>query len=354
MLREKPNLSDAAIVRCLEREYGLSIERVVFLPIGYDADASVYRVHTYDSAVSFLKLTRNPKVLPTIRIPEALIDRGITNVVAAFRTLRGTLWGRLDSYAVVLYPFLDGENAMERGMSDHEWTMFGRTLHAIHRSGIAPEFAADVPTEGFAGPMIDLVRSMEEEIRRTRCTLPVQRELARFWQENAAMIRRLADRTEQLGSVLRTETFDTVLCHGDIHAANIVLDRHGTPYIVDWDTPRIAPRERDLLFIIGSVIARPVTPDEEDSFFRGYGDIEINWRALTFYRYERVLEELYEGARSVFFNLRASEALRESDAQVTMDLFQPGSLIQSAVEADERLGLIPDRIRWRQSWRFGA
>ena len=129
----------------------------------------------------------------------------------------------------------------------------------------------------------------------------------------------------------------TVLCHGDVHAANIMLDHEGGLYIVDWDTPRIAPRERDLLFIVGSIIARTVTPHEEACFFQGYGLTAINWRALTYYRYERALEDVYEGARSVFLDSAVSAAVKTADAHVTMGLFRSGDIVQSALQADQRL-----------------
>jgi spectinomycin phosphotransferase len=140
-----------------------------------------------------------------------------------------------------------------------------------------------------------------------------------------------------LGALLQAEPFEMVLCHGDAHAANLMLDQNGVLYLVDWDTPRIAPRERDLLFIVGSTIARRVTSHEETCFFQGYGAIPIHWPAMTYYRYERVLEELYEGGRSVFLDSLSSVAVKEADARFTMRLFQPGALVQSALEANERL-----------------
>ena len=118
MLHEKPSLSDADIALCLEHEYGLAIESVTFLPIGYDPNAAVYRIQTRDRTCYFLKLTHNPLVPASLRIPRALTDHGITNVLAPLQTLRHDLWCTLDPYSLMLYPFINGENAMQRGMSD--------------------------------------------------------------------------------------------------------------------------------------------------------------------------------------------------------------------------------------------
>jgi spectinomycin phosphotransferase len=337
MLREKPPLADAAIARCVEAAYGLTVETLTFLPIGYDPYAAVYRIDTPTQAAYFLKLTRSAIVPASLHIPRALLDLGIANVLAPLPTMQHGLWCTLEPYSLVLYPFIDGENAMRQGMSPQQWISFGATLNAIHRSGIAARFAGEIPVENFASPMIAQVRSMQQQLHNRQWELPVQQQFAAFWQENSALIQHLTDRAEALGALLRVEAFELVLCHGDVHAANIMLDRDGAICIVDWDTPRIAPRERDLLFVVGSTIARRVTTEEEARFFQGYGESAINWRALAYYRYERVLEDLYECGRSVFFNPASSAAVKAADAGLAISLFQAGEIVQSALEADRRL-----------------
>lgn len=337
MLREQPPLAGAAIAQCLEENYGLAVEAITFLPIGYDANAAVYQVNTTAGVSYFLKATRSPIVPANLAIPRALIDRGIPNVLAPLYTRRRALWCTIEPYSLVLYPFIQGENAMRQKMTDQQWVAFGKTLNAIHSSGLQAQFAGEVPVEDFATPMIGLIRTLQEEIRRRPFALPVQQELAAFWQEHTGVIERLAGRAKQLGAELQEESFDQVLCHGDAHAANIMLDQSGEIYLIDWDTPRIAPRERDLLFVVGSIVAHTVTPHEEACFFQGYGEFPIHKRALAYYRYERALEDIYEGGRSVFLDPLPSVAVRESDARFTMGLFEPGNLVSWAFAADEHL-----------------
>jgi spectinomycin phosphotransferase len=127
-----------------------------------------------------------------------------------------------------------------------------------------------------------------------------------------------------LGSRLRTKTFSYVLCHGDIHGANILVGEDGRIWLVDWDVPLLAPPERDLLFVVGSRIGRNVTPQEEDAFFSGYGPTEIDPEALAYYRYERRIEDLGESARRVFRDQHLREQAREGRCGGGCGLCAPG------------------------------
>jgi spectinomycin phosphotransferase len=137
-------------------------------------------------------------------------------------------------------------------------------------------------------------------------------------------IERLLARAEELGARLRGKTFPRVLCHGDIHGANILAGEDGRIWLVDRDAPLLAPRERDMLFVVGSRIGRHVTPREEDAFFTGYGPTAVDPEALAYYCYERRIEDLGESAQRVFLDSQLSEQAREAQAAAAIELFAPG------------------------------
>ena len=83
-----------------------------------------------------------------------------------------------------------------------------------------------------------------------------------------------------------------MLCHSDIHAGNVLIDGNNTIYIVDWDEPIMAPKERDLMFIGGGVGNVWNKPHEEKLFYKGYGKTEVDSTILAYYRHERIVEDI--------------------------------------------------------------
>lgn len=335
MIREPLPLEYTAMAACLMGEYGLDTPIVTFLPIGYDPHAAVYRVATADGGDYFFKISRNVPVLASLQIPRALLDQGVVNVLGPLRTKQGALWCNLGPYSVVLYPYIEGENAMLQGMSAEQWQTFGATLNAVHRSGLQAHVADTLPREDFATPALATVRAQLAHASSSTFEQPVQQELVAFLQQKAEQIGQMVSRTEELGSLLRARSWDYVLCHGDIHGANIMLEPTGTLYLVDWDTPRIAPRERDLIFVMRSVIARRVTAEEEAEFFKGYGPYEADANALSYYRYERILEDIAVCAEGIFFNETASLAVKESDLHLLKGLFAPKNIVEVTLVNDQ-------------------
>jgi spectinomycin phosphotransferase len=342
-MREDPGLDVGAIAACLDAHYGIRVASVAYLPVGHDMSASVYEVVAEDGASYFLKIRSGPVHEPGLRVPRALIDLGIRNVLAPLRTRASSLWCPHDGHDgrnVVLYPFVRGENAKVAGLSDDQWREFGAALRAVHASGLEERFRGQVRAETFALPSAVLVRRLLALVDSTDFASPAAARLAAFWRANAERIWQVLARAEELGRSLQSKPFELVLCHSDIHAANILVGEDGHIWLIDWDGPVLAPRERDLLFVVGSRIARTVSPRDEDLFFEGYGPAEIDPDALIYYRYERIVEDLSEFGKSVFLDPNHSEGVRAGEAELAMSFFVPDGDIDRA----ERL---PARLCWK-------
>jgi spectinomycin phosphotransferase len=302
----------------------------MFLPLGYDLSAAAYKVIAGEGTAYFLKVRFGPVDESGLIVPWALAERGIRNVLAPLQTRSGEFWCSCDEWSLVLYPFVAGKNAMDVGMDDVQWRAFGSTLQAVHSSGLAEEFRSRLPVETFALPSAALVRRMLELTQTTEFENVVAAQFAAFWREHATRIDEMVARAEALGRRLQSRSFDHVLCHADIHAANILVGDDGQIHLIDWDGPMIAPRERDLLFVVGSRIARVVEPWEEEWFFAGYGPVDIDPEALIYYRCERIVQDLGEIGRSVLLDPSPSDRMRAEESRLARSFFAPGGDIDHA------------------------
>ena len=332
-MRDDPNLDLGKIAVSLDRGYGLRVASVSFLPLGYDLNAAVYAVLTTDGVPYFLKVRFGPVDEAGLLVPRALIDQGIPNILGPLRTRSSALCLPFDDatgYSVVLYPFVQGENAMMAGMSNEQWREFGSTLRLVHDSGLEDAFRGRLRVEDFALPSARVVRQLFAVVAETAFESAAATRFAAFWREHVARIEAVLARAEDLGRSLQAKPFALVLCHADIHAANILVGDDGRIHLIDWDGPLIAPRERDLLFVVGSRIARVVEPREEDFFFAGYGAVTIDPAALVYYRYERIIEDLGEIGKSVFLDPSRSEQARAEEVELAMSFFAPGGDVDGA------------------------
>lgn len=335
---ETYGVPSAAISACLAREYGRHVTSVVRLPLGNDVQAAVYRMRSVDGATLFVKVRAGPVFEPGLLIARALYDRGVAPIIAPIRTRYGRLWAPLaddDDRTVVLYPFVEGRSAKFVGMDVTQWRTFGAALRAVHRSGLGEVFRDQLWVEDFTLPGAAIVRRLLNDLDHLPMTSTVASEFAAFVRAQSERIAAILARAEELGRALRNRAFEMVLCHGDIHLTNVLVGNDGQVWLVDWDAPLVAPRERDLLFVVGSRIGRRPTPEEEDWFFDGYGPTTVDRVALTYYRYERRIADLGENGTRVFHDAELSTTERAATVAATVSFFAPGGDFE-VIEAVER------------------
>ena len=82
----KPELKDEKIITCLRDAYGLTVEKIVFLPLGADFNTAVYQVTTSNQVDYFLKLRRNKFIDASVSVPKYLADLGIKQVIPSLLT----------------------------------------------------------------------------------------------------------------------------------------------------------------------------------------------------------------------------------------------------------------------------
>ncbi len=295
---EKPDVPDQALLACLRDHYGVRGAQITFLPIGNDVDTAVYRVDADDATPYFLKvrgwLHSGAFDETAVAIPHFLHDRGIAQIIPPIATNTGRLWARMDGFVMILSPFIAGQNGLAAPLSDRQWIELGAALRTIHTVVVPPSLSAAIPQERYARHWRDRVRAFQSHVEEADFTEPIAAQMAAFLRAKRDDIARIVARADALGDALRARSPEPVLCHADIHAANVLIGTDGALYIVDWDTLIFAPKERDLMFIGGGIGGAWNSAREEGLFYQGYGPTAIDREALAYYRYERIAEDIAE------------------------------------------------------------
>jgi spectinomycin phosphotransferase len=334
---EKPDLSDASIITCLKDAYALSIAEVEFLPLGADVNAAVYRVVADDQTPYFLKLKRGEFDETIVSLPKYLRDHGQAHVIAPLLTQYGQLWANMDAFKTILYPFVDGKDGYEQDLTDQHWIEFGAALKGLHTTPIPSALHNTLSQETYSS---ELRESVKDYLARTATNIwhdPVAVNVAALMNAQRAAIFDLITRTERLAQRLQTQKHEFVVCHADIHAGNILIDASGVLYIVDWDDVILAPKERDLMFSGGGMFGDSRTPEQENAlFYQGYGQTEIDYHALSYYRYERIIADIAAYCDQLLLSDEGGEDRAQSFEYLAYN-FLPNGTIAIAYNADKTL-----------------
>jgi spectinomycin phosphotransferase len=334
---EKPAIPDESIIACLQAEYALDITRVEFLPLGADLNTAVYRLTAQDGTPWFFKLRSAYFDETSVLLPRLMADQGISQVIPPLPTRSGQLWGRLQAgvktYTTILYPFIAGDNANAVPLSPQQWTEFGAALRRIHTLALPPHVQARIRREDFSPQWRKMVQDFLAQAADHLWDNPLEQDLASFLSAHQGDILGLLQQAEDFAAALRAQPPAFTLCHSDVHAYNLLLTPGGPLYIVDWDDPILAPKERDLMFIGGGQGFSGCTLEqEEDWFYRGYdglGQAPVDRAALAYYRFERILVDIAVICEQIFLS-DDNRMDREQEVIWLKSNFDPGSTIEMA------------------------
>lgn len=332
----RQTLSDQRIISCLNVDYGIEVTTLVFLPVGADMNASVYRAQAVDLTSYFVKLKHNHHHDISVEIAELLHDAGIQQIIPPIRTIHDRSTQRIEDFTLIVYPFIEGKDGFSRDLTDNQWIHLGKALRQIHEMDVPLSIQNEIRWEAYSPKWRELVRSLYIHIEAEPSGDNIALKLLKFMKENILEIRRLVDRAEQLGQKLRDQSPEFVLCHSDIHGGNVLLNGNDIIYIVDWDDPIMAPKEHDLMFIGGGVANVWNKPYEGKLFYKGYGKTEVNSTILTYYRHERIVEDIALYGQKLLLTTEGGKERREMYRQF-IAMFEPQGVVDIAFKTDEGL-----------------
>lgn len=331
---EKPAISDETIIAGLWASYQLQVIELAFLPLGVDVNAAVYRALAADGTAYFVKLRWGVFDPTAVTLPRFLSDQGIRQIIAPLATATGGLWANLDTCKLILYPFVEGHNGYETRLSDQHWRDLGMALKRIHTTSLPLSLTRRLPQETYTPTWREMVKTFLVRVEQAVFDDPIVQDLAQFLQANRGTMLDLIQRAERYAQTLQAQTPDPVVCHADLHAGNVLIGVDGSLYIVDWDAPILAFKERDLMFVGGRLFGGDRTPAEEEAlFYQGYGPTQINPVALAYYRYERIIQDIAAFGEQLWVTTEGGDD-RAQALRYLKSNFLPGDIIDIAYKSD--------------------
>jgi spectinomycin phosphotransferase len=325
-MREQPNIPEERLRACLRDQYDLIPVVLEFLPLGLDYDAGVYQVVSEQDRAYMLKATSRLLYEPSCLVPAYLRDQGITSIVAPIPTTSGAFWTKLGDWTVILYPWISGECSLT-GMTNAQWKEVGKIFRRIHQVRLPASSFESLRKERFdPAEYVQWIRTFEaQHLQEQSDASASQRALRSSWKAHQPTIHTAVARLQKLAVVLQSQTLPYVICHADLHARNLIRDPSGHVFVIDWDEVMLAPKERDFIFL-----RKP----HAEAFFQGYTGAEVDWSLLTYYLWERVVQDLIYLAHNVCFRDDWAEETRAQVAQTFHEsLGLGGSNLRAASEA---------------------
>lgn len=333
----KQALSDQCITDCLNTNYGIKVAKLTFLPIGADMNASVYKAETHDQSSYFIKLKRGHHHDISATIITLLHDAGMQHLIPPIKTTLGQPIQHIDDFTLIVFPFVEGQDGFSRNLTDDQWVTLGMVMKKIHEIDVPPSIQLMIRRENYSSTWREAVRSLYAHIESKPSGDEIALKLIAFMKKNSETIHRLVDRATQLGKQIQDQLPQFVLCHSDIHGGNVLMDGNDVIYMVDWDDPIMAPKERDLMFIGGGVANVWNKPHEENFFYKGYGKTEINMTILAYYRHERIVEDIALYGQQLLLTSTDDQSNRTESYKHFIAQFEPQGVVEIAFKTDENL-----------------
>lgn len=329
--------SDRCIIDCLRVSYDIEVKSITPLSEGADMNAAIYKIQTRDQLSYFVKLKHGYENDINVSILELLHGSGIQQIIPPIKTIHGRSILHIGDFCLIIYPFIEGVNGFSHKLTDQQWIMLGKALRQLHDFDVPSSLLKHIRQETYSPKWRQTVRSLYAHIQGEPLSNDViSLKFLNFMKEHRLIIQRLVDRAEQLCYTIKEQSAKFVLCHSDIHGGNVLIRGSSTIYMVDWDEPIMAPKERDLMFIGGGIANVWNDPREEISFYKGYGSTDINIPILTYYRHERIVEDIAEYGQALL--LTKPDNIQKNRSEMYkqfVGMFDPQGVVDIAFKTDK-------------------
>lgn len=305
-------ISIQQLIPFMKIHYGIDGHTIKQINGGADMNAVAYKVDA-EGYSYFVKIKSGAKNDLSLSIVRLLHDCGVKEVILPIPTRNGALFQPLEHCRVIVYPFINVPDGFSHSLNQSQWQNLGAVLGRIHQTTVPTLIKQQLRQEQYSATWRNALRTFYNRIEINAADDPIAADFKSYFKQNIKLIHRLVDTAEELAKQIQPDRCDYVLCHSDIHAGNVLVG-DSSIYIIDWDEAMLAPKERDLMFIGGGVGNVWNKPDETRWFYEGYGEIGINKNILSYYRHERIVEDMAIYAQDVLSPMENSNASLNHDS----------------------------------------
>lgn len=177
--------------------------------------------------------------------------------------------GTSNGYAYMLLEFIMGKNGGEIVSTPELWQTLGKYLRLIH----------EVPVAGFGEKLDDITSGNVEQWKQylgyNITSLTEEDVLIKMGVLNISTSQKLSVLFKSLG----TKNFTFGLNHGDYSLANIIIDEHAIPHVIDWGCAEahVVPHHD-----LGVILDESLKDDSDEfaAFLDGYGTSMADYETM--------------------------------------------------------------------------
>jgi spectinomycin phosphotransferase len=323
----------------VQQDFGVEIATLTAVEHGADEASLLWRGVGAGGASYAVKLSGGGTPAG-LTVSAHLAEHGVAGVMHPLISGHGRPWSDREHRRLSVVPWVRETRALEGEMSPAHWRSYGALLAKIHATAVTDALAKSLPHEDHTHDQVaSAARTLGSSLRLTaedpatgRTVDALVRALAQEWCAAGDRVSTLLDQADRLGRDLHAGEPSSVVCHGDPHLGNVLIGQDERVWLIDWDDAVLAPRERDLMFILGGVLAfAPVTRQQQSWFFEGYGSTDIDPIRLAYYRCARALEDLAFPAAQIVDVHRFTDRERSDALSIVRGVLSPTGLVNLAL-----------------------
>ena len=246
MLVEPDDLTAPDVLRLVQRNWGVKALTTVHLPRGARAShwvcGAARRPRWLATADDVSAPGRQSELEDAYAAARHLAGSGLHFVVATIPAVDGSTGVRHGRHLLTLTAYLEGESGPGEYADDNQRALIARelgTLHAAPRPPGVREWRPDLSAGRQLAELLETVDGAPWD------SGPFGESVRIALRDSRTHLVGLLSRFDVLVERALRRQDRWVLTHGEPHTAN-VLWRLGGPVLVDWESLRVAPRERDL------------------------------------------------------------------------------------------------------------